>query len=145
MISEVICYLFCFFFNAEKKKKKEIDPFDSNEFDESANLNDVEEYMEFLYDDTASKIKGSSMILQVARNPDNLTELAQNGNCFFLTYYDSDESEFVKYNFCRGCFFWVKFYPDDKYFPFDKILPFVLYSSCIMGNSLSSMNIGVQW
>ena len=35
--------------------------------------------MEMLYDDTASKIKGSSMILQVARNPDNLTELAQNG------------------------------------------------------------------
>ncbi|XP_066913808.1 kinesin-associated protein 3-like [Clytia hemisphaerica] len=62
----------------EKKKKKEIDPFDSNEFDESANLNDVEEYMELLYDDTTSKIKGSSMILQVARNPDNLTELAQN-------------------------------------------------------------------
>jgi len=35
--------------------------------------------MEMLYDDTASKIKGSSLILQVARNPDNLTELAQNG------------------------------------------------------------------
>ena len=35
--------------------------------------------MENLYDDTASKIKASAMILQVARNPDNLTELAQNG------------------------------------------------------------------
>lgn len=62
----------------EKKKKKEIDPFDSNEFDESANLNDIEEYMEMLYEDTPTKIKGSGMILQVARNPDNLTELAQN-------------------------------------------------------------------
>ena len=42
----------------EKKKKKEIDPFDSNEFDESANLNDIEDYMEMLYEDTALKIKG---------------------------------------------------------------------------------------
>ena len=63
----------------DQKKKKELDPFDSNEFDESANLNDIEDYMEQLYEDTASKIKGSGMILQVARNPDNLTELAQNG------------------------------------------------------------------
>ena len=36
--------------------------------------------MEFLYDDTVSKIKGTGLILQVARNPDNLTELADNGN-----------------------------------------------------------------
>ena len=43
---------------ADKKKKKEIDPFDSNEFDESANLNDIEDYMEMLYEDTALKIKG---------------------------------------------------------------------------------------
>ena len=62
----------------DKKKKKEIDPFDSNEFDESANLNDIEDYMEMLYEDTPTKIKGSGLILQVARNPDNLTELAQN-------------------------------------------------------------------
>lgn len=39
--------------------------------------------MEMLYEDTASKIKGSGLILQVARNPDNLTELAQNGESFF--------------------------------------------------------------
>lgn len=32
-----------------------------------------------LYEDITSKIKGSGLILQVARNPDNLTELAQNG------------------------------------------------------------------
>ncbi|XP_065647919.1 kinesin-associated protein 3 isoform X4 [Hydra vulgaris] len=60
------------------KKKKEVDPFDSNEFDDSANLNNIEEYVEYLYEDTVSKIKGTGLILQVARNPDNLTELAEN-------------------------------------------------------------------
>ena len=49
----------------EKKKKKEIDPFDSNEFDESANLNDIEDYMEMLYEDTALKIKGIIRVIDI--------------------------------------------------------------------------------
>jgi len=62
----------------QKKKKLDLDPFDSGEFDDSANLNDIEEYMEMLYDEIPQKVKGTGMILQVARNPDNLLEVAQN-------------------------------------------------------------------
>lgn len=45
---------------------------------EPANINNLEEYIELLYEDVASKVKGSSMILQLARNPDNLEELSTN-------------------------------------------------------------------
>lgn len=43
-------------------------------------LNHIDEYVELLYDDIPEKIKGSSLILQLARNPDNLIELARNGS-----------------------------------------------------------------
>ena len=62
----------------KKKPNKDLDPFDSGDFDGTANLNEIDDYMEMLYDDTPQKIKGTGLILQVARNPDNLTELAQN-------------------------------------------------------------------
>ncbi|XP_053625561.1 kinesin-associated protein 3 [Plodia interpunctella] len=38
----------------------------------------VDDYVELLYDDIPEKIKGSALILQLARNPDNLIELARN-------------------------------------------------------------------
>ncbi|XP_072936591.1 kinesin-associated protein 3 [Epargyreus clarus] len=41
-------------------------------------LNRVDDYVELLYDDIPEKIKGSALILQLARNPDNLIELARN-------------------------------------------------------------------
>lgn len=41
-------------------------------------LNSVDDYVELLYDDIPEKIKGSALILQLARNPDNLIELARN-------------------------------------------------------------------
>lgn len=44
-------------------------------------LNSIDDYVELLYDDIPEKIKGSALILQLARNPDNLLELAQNGEC----------------------------------------------------------------
>ena len=62
-----------------KKKDLDLDPLDSSEFDETANLNDIEEYIELLYEDTPKKIRGTALILQLARNPDNLEEIAQNG------------------------------------------------------------------
>ena len=43
-----------------------------------ANINYLEDYIELLYEDVASKVKGSGNILQLARNPDNLEELSQN-------------------------------------------------------------------
>lgn len=38
----------------------------------------MDNYMELLYEDIASKIKGTALILQLARKPDNLEELVQN-------------------------------------------------------------------
>ncbi len=45
---------------------------------EIANINDLEDYIELLYEDISAKVRGSSLILQLARNPDNLEELSQN-------------------------------------------------------------------
>ncbi|XP_069365605.1 kinesin-associated protein 3 [Maniola hyperantus] len=41
-------------------------------------LGHVDDYVELLYDDIPEKIKGSALILQLARNPENLIELARN-------------------------------------------------------------------
>ena len=40
---------------------------------------ELDDYLELLYDDLPSKIKGTGMILQLARTPDNLLILAQTG------------------------------------------------------------------
>lgn len=42
-------------------------------------INHIDEYVELLYEEMSERIRGSSMILQVARNPDNLEELEKNG------------------------------------------------------------------
>lgn len=51
---------------------------DATEVDEVANINDVDEYLDMLYEDLPDKVKGSALLLQLARNPDNLEELFQN-------------------------------------------------------------------
>ncbi|XP_069120818.1 kinesin-associated protein 3-like isoform X1 [Argopecten irradians] len=56
----------------------EVPTYDATEIDEVANINDVDDYMELLYEDVPEKIRGSALILQLARNPDNLEELFQN-------------------------------------------------------------------
>ena len=38
----------------------------------------MEDYIELLYEDVSSKVRGSGLILQLSRNPDNLEELSQN-------------------------------------------------------------------
>jgi len=40
---------------------------------------ELDSYLELLYDDLRAKIRGTKLILQLARNPDNLQELASNG------------------------------------------------------------------
>lgn len=45
-------------------------------------INNIDEYVELLYEDLSERIRGSAMILQVARNPDNLEELEKNGRSF---------------------------------------------------------------
>ncbi|CAH2329365.1 kinesin-associated 3 isoform X2 [Pelobates cultripes] len=67
----------------EKKEKtsakpKDPPPFEGTEIDEIANINDMDEYIELLYEDIADKVRGSALILQLARNPDNLEELLHN-------------------------------------------------------------------
>uniref|UniRef100_A0A6I8NTN5 Kinesin associated protein 3 n=1 Tax=Ornithorhynchus anatinus TaxID=9258 RepID=A0A6I8NTN5_ORNAN len=66
----------------EKKEKstkpKDPPPFEGTEIDELANINDMDEYIELLYEDIPDKVRGSALILQLARNPDNLEELLLN-------------------------------------------------------------------
>ncbi|NWH56589.1 KIFA3 protein, partial [Geococcyx californianus] len=66
----------------EKKEKsskpKDPPPFEGMEIDEVANINDMDEYIELLYEDIPDKVRGSALILQLARNPDNLEELLVN-------------------------------------------------------------------
>ncbi|KAJ9577205.1 hypothetical protein L9F63_006179, partial [Diploptera punctata] len=45
---------------------------------EKANINNIEGYVELLYEDIPEKVTGSALILQLARNPDNLEELGTN-------------------------------------------------------------------
>ncbi|XP_072367313.1 kinesin-associated protein 3a [Scyliorhinus torazame] len=59
-------------------KPKDPPPFEGMEIDEIANINDIEDYIELLYEDIPDKVRGSALILQLARNPDNLEELLQN-------------------------------------------------------------------
>lgn len=49
------------------------------QLDEQANINDIEDYVELLYEELPEKIRGTAFILQLSRNPDNLEELAVNG------------------------------------------------------------------
>lgn len=49
------------------------------QINETASLNDIEDYSELLYGDVPEKIRGSALILQLARNPDNLSEILTKG------------------------------------------------------------------
>ena len=46
--------------------------------EEVANINELEDYIELLYEEVASKVRGSGLLLQLSRNPDNLEELSMN-------------------------------------------------------------------
>ena len=46
---------------------------------EKASIRNIEEYIELLYEELPERIRGSALILQLARNPDNLEELEKNG------------------------------------------------------------------
>ena len=50
------------------------------QLDEEANIGNIDEYVELLYEDIQEKIRGATLIFQLARNPDNLEELIENGN-----------------------------------------------------------------
>ncbi|KAM8707764.1 hypothetical protein ACLKA7_014837 [Drosophila subpalustris] len=44
-------------------------------------INNIDEYVELLYEDLAERVRGSAMILHIARNADNLEELENNEAC----------------------------------------------------------------
>ncbi|CAH8645191.1 unnamed protein product [Schistosoma margrebowiei] len=52
--------------------------FDSTEINETAHLTELEDYLELLYEGISEKLRASALILQLARNSDNLEELFQN-------------------------------------------------------------------
>ncbi|KAK4475956.1 hypothetical protein MN116_001194 [Schistosoma mekongi] len=54
--------------------------FDSTEINETAHLTDVDDYLELLYENISEKLRASALILQLARNPDNLEELFSKRN-----------------------------------------------------------------
>jgi len=51
---------------------------------ELASVNNIDEYVELLYEEVPSKIKASALLLQLTRNPDNLEELLQHSNSGFV-------------------------------------------------------------
>ncbi|KAL4635070.1 kinesin-associated protein 3-like [Arapaima gigas] len=59
-------------------KPRELMSFEGMEIDEEANINNIEVYVELLYEDIQEKVQGSALILQLARRPDNLEELLHN-------------------------------------------------------------------
>lgn len=71
----------------ELHEKPELPSYDGTEIDEVANINDVDDYMELLYEDVPEKVRGSALLLQLARNPDNLEELFQNGKQISITVH----------------------------------------------------------
>jgi Kinesin-associated protein (KAP) len=53
--------------------------FDGTEIDELAYINNLDDYLELLYEGIPEKLRGTALILQLSRNPDNLEELFQSG------------------------------------------------------------------
>uniref|UniRef100_A0A7N6APH8 Kinesin-associated protein 3b n=1 Tax=Anabas testudineus TaxID=64144 RepID=A0A7N6APH8_ANATE len=66
--------------NQEKKciSSRDFKSYQGMELDEEASINNIDEYVELLYEDIQEKIRGATLIFQLARNPDNLEELIQN-------------------------------------------------------------------
>jgi hypothetical protein len=46
---------------------------------DEASIRNIDEYIDLLYEELPDRIRGSALILQLARNPDNLDELQKNG------------------------------------------------------------------
>uniref|UniRef100_A0A8C2Z3C8 Kinesin-associated protein 3a n=1 Tax=Cyclopterus lumpus TaxID=8103 RepID=A0A8C2Z3C8_CYCLU len=67
----------------DDQEKKRISPRDfapcAGVEDKVARIDAIDEYVELLYEDIQEKIRGATLIFQLARNPDNLEELIQNG------------------------------------------------------------------
>lgn len=50
-------------------------------------FNNIDEYVELLYEELTERVRGSAMILQIARNADNLEELEKNGESVGFVFH----------------------------------------------------------
>ncbi|XP_037837190.1 kinesin-associated protein 3a isoform X2 [Kryptolebias marmoratus] len=66
--------------NQDKKRlsPRDFAPYAGVELDEEASIGSIDEYVELLYEEIQDKIRGATLILQLAQNPDNLEELIHN-------------------------------------------------------------------
>ncbi len=67
--------------------KADILPWYFFQIDEEANINKIDDYIELLYESMLEKIRGSTLILHLARDPDNLEELLHNGNSILFSIH----------------------------------------------------------
>lgn len=54
---------------------------------EKATIANIESYVELLYEDMAEKVRGSGLILELAKDPNNLEDLSKNGKEITLTVF----------------------------------------------------------
>ena len=66
---------------------------------------DIEVYLELLYEELPDKIRGTAMILQLARNPDNLLELSTSGWCSTTHSFTSQPTPVFMTIMVHVCFF----------------------------------------
>lgn len=76
---------------------------------EKASIRKIDEYVDLLYEDLPERIRGSALILQLARRPDNLEELQKNGAQFVMTlpFFIFEFLIYSTYLHYVMCFFFV--------------------------------------
>lgn len=62
----------------------------SLQLDEEVSISSIDEYVELLYEGVQEKIRGATLIFLLARNPDNLEELVQNGTQVMFLFLFKD-------------------------------------------------------
>ncbi|XP_067118777.1 kinesin-associated protein 3 isoform X2 [Centruroides vittatus] len=64
--------------DGKNHSRKDKEGLESTEVNEVASINQLDNYIDLLYEETAEKIRGSALVLQLSRNPDNLGVLSTN-------------------------------------------------------------------
>lgn len=81
IVNRLIKLTILFTLDADSSGKSTPSDTKSLPFDEGPNINSLSDYIELLYEGVSDKIKASTLILQLAKNPDNLESLSRNGEC----------------------------------------------------------------
>lgn len=96
----------------------------SLQLDEEANINSIDEYVELLYEDIQEKIRGATLIFQLARNPNNLEELIQNGSSRRTAEFVHSKRKYISFLLSV---FYVLLQKNRK--SIDKLIPSLQYKS----------------